>query len=476
MKNTFLVEVLGWLSPGELVEAAAFIKSEFHNKDKHRAELLRLFDYMKRYHPDFPETEIDKKKVYQFVFPNESKVASKLEKLSSKLYTLIKSYILWKRYQQPKHDFFRAMEWAQFLASVNASGKFETALEKIENDFLENVPLSITIIERRFQYESVRQVWLALMNKGREDINLNRSVQSLGMLFETYRLEYQNQFLFQSGFSNINLSNETKLIFDTKIQIDHYQDNPLLRILNIINQISFQPVPPIDLVRRLHEEIEGSNQLLEVEELKNLYTYLRNLYSNLINYGHEQFYQTLFNLLKDNLEKGYLYKNDSLHTSTLANITKMAIRSGQVDWAITCIEQHKHCMVGDIDTDDYYRISMAACFFEKKEFDKVLDILAPSSPNIQYHLWARRLEIMCYYELQSELLPYKLEAFKIYIWRASDKFLSQPMIEGNKTFVNTLLQLLSIPLQDAKKRKLLYEKVRKKQRVPESKWLLGKLE
>ncbi len=430
---------------------------------------------MKSCHPEFSPEMLQKDKIYDVVFPQQPKVASKLEKLYSKLYTVIKSYILWKRFQQREYDFHRSLDWAKFLNSVGHVDKFERAMEKTEREFLLGIPMSEKILLHRFQFESLRQEWMSLMNKGKEDINLNQVVQSLGVFFEAHRIEYLNQIMLQKNLAQFGLSEDTVSILHSQLNLDIYYDNLLIRIPKIINEIFQSPIPPEPLVHQLYSELSVNESNIELEKLKNYYAYLRNFCSILINNGHNHLNGMLFDLLKRNLMQGYLYKDGGLHTTILLNITRAAIVAGEVEWAMSCIEQHKHQMIGDIDTNEYYNINIALCLFEKKEFEQVLTLLAPASLNIQYLLISRRLEIMCYYETNSELLPYKLEAFKVFIWRASEKYLSSGLKEGNKAFVNTLLQMLSMGIADKGKKMRIAEKLLEKPRVSEMMWLLEKL-
>jgi hypothetical protein len=53
---------------------------------------------------------------------------------------------------------------------------------------------------------------------------------------------------------------------------------------------------------------------------------------------------------------------------------------------------------------------------------------------------------MTYYELNSELLPYKLDAYKMFISRASHKLIPPQIKDYNTNFVNLLLQIVaSVP-------------------------------
>ena len=115
MRNTFLVETLKWLSPEDMENLSLFVQSDFHNRSNAKAEIIRLFAFLKTQYPAFNEDEIEKDKVYQFIYPNTHRIASKLEKLISDLYKIVKDYLLWKHYQKPEQEFNRSLDWAMVL-------------------------------------------------------------------------------------------------------------------------------------------------------------------------------------------------------------------------------------------------------------------------------------------------------------------------------------------------------------------------
>ena len=82
---------------------------------------------------------------------------------------------------------------------------------------------------------------------------------------------------------------------------------------------------------------------------------------------------------------------------------------------------------------------------------------------------------MCDYELGSDLLNYNVDAFKIYIWHASSKFLSQAVQESNKAFVNLLFQLMSTTKGDKSRLDLLNKRLESKEEVVELTWLRAKI-
>ncbi|MCC6461432.1 MAG: hypothetical protein IT260_13240, partial [Saprospiraceae bacterium] len=167
---------------------------------------------------------------------------------------------------------------------------------------------------------------------------------------------------------------------------------------------------------------------IKKDRLEQYYSYLRNFCVLLIQSGAEYLLPVLHRLHRENLEHGFLYHAHENHLklppSSLLNMITVAIRVGKVDWACALLESHKDRIIGDNESRDLYRLNLACCLFASGQPDEALSNIPPNSPYADYHLSARRLEIKIYYEQASELLPYKVDAFKMFISRASQKFLS----------------------------------------------------
>jgi hypothetical protein len=475
MRNTLLIETLSWLNPDDIHELHLFVQSEFHNRGNNRDEIIRLFTILAEMYPSFDSVKLEKDNLYPCVFPGVPKINSKLEKLFSELYKLVKNYLTWKQYHQAENNFQRSMDWAKLLKSYLPLHKLEATLDKIEKEFLTGTPYSPQFFYDKYQLERMRQKWKGEMNKGKEDINLNNCIYCLYLFFEVARLEMSNQLLLQEKITRVEISEKVRKLLHLDPPLIHEAENPIIDILFQINQLLKVEVPEYEQFKNLLSLLRRYESQLNSDILKLYYAYLRNVCTIIINAGHEELLSMLHELQRDNLERGYLYINGKLHTNTLANLTRIAISTGNIDWAISCIETHKNKMFGDIETNDYYLINKALCLFAQSKYQLVLDILPASSPNILYHLIARRLELMCYYELQSDLLLHKLEAFKIYIWRASEKFLSENLKQSNKAFINFFLQLVTIPANDKAKLARLERRIKEKKHLSESKWLLSKV-
>jgi hypothetical protein len=80
-------------------------------------------------------------------------------------------------------------------------------------------------------------------------------------------------------------------------------------------------------------------------------------------------------------------------------------------------------------------------------------------------LTAKRLEIKAYYELQDDLLSYKLDAFKVFLSRTSPKLLSDFQRKIHVEFVNLLIQICQSAPGDHKRSDVLIKCINEKNKL-----------
>jgi len=93
---------------------------------------------------------------------------------------------------------------------------------------------------------------------------------------------------------------------------------------------------------------------------------------------------------------------------------------------------------------------------------------------VDYLVAGKRLELKALYELQSDLFPYKLDAFKMFVSRTSQKLLPKARRRMNVAFTNLMYQLVALIPGDRKRAKRFLERVEEKKQTAERRWLLAK--
>jgi hypothetical protein len=155
-------------------------------------------------------------------------------------------------------------------------------------------------------------------------------------------------------------------------------------------------------------------------------------------------------------------------------VSHTSMKVADFAWAFEFIEKYKYEIRDENETQDIYRLNIANYMFRTGRFLECLDNIPPTSPFVDYLLHGKRLELKTLYELNSELLSYKLDAFKMFLSRTSQKLLSESQRQIHTDFANLVHQLVNSRPGDQKRSELLQKRIQEKKQSAEWRWLLEK--
>ena len=227
----------------------------------------------------------------------------------------------------------------------------------------------------------------------------------------------------------------------------------------------------------LKKMIEEKGKDIPHETLKILSGLSRNFIIYRYNGGDKHLEAEVFELYKSQLQQGFLYLQTGLLPATFKNIVTMGLRRHEYDWTYWFLNEYKDKIEGTAHALDVYHYNLATYFFRKKEYDNAIALLSDQYEDLFYKLSAKRLELKVYYETESTILDSKMDAFKLYVFRLSDKKLLARKIKSNNNFINFLRQIrnpktMTHPLRIEK----LKTKIQHCRYLSEKEWLLEKLE
>jgi hypothetical protein len=212
--------------------------------------------------------------------------------------------------------------------------------------------------------------------------------------------------------------------------------------------------------------------------LKAVHSYMRNYIADKYNQGDPSCLPELFALFKNHAEQGTLLQDSgTILASTLQSAITVALKLGEVEWALNFLETHRHRLVGADDTEAIYQFNLANCHFHRGDYAVVEHCLANYNFREQfYKLAARRMEIKLYYETNSPLLDSRLGAFKIFVHELKN-ILPPDKIAPNNHFADLMRQIIAPKtLGNTARVEKLLEKLVLQKAVAEREWLKEKLE
>lgn len=475
MKESNLVELFKTLTTKEIKEFCTYFESPHFDKVKHRKEAQKILDILAKYAPN--GLDLAKEKVYKKVFPGEPYVEGRLDKAMGELSKALRTFMTIQHYLRDENQQAVQADFAQMLLGRQLLQRATNTIRLLLDDLKESPKPNTTTYELLHRASSIEYSIEARKNTWREDLNIGHTLRYLDLYYFSSRLVMLNHYLLLSKLGQVDAGIE----MDKEANLYRFfevspVESPFIFIAQKIFELYTNEKPDASTIETLLDTIKTHEHSLSEADAKVFYTYLRT-YCSLLSPedNSNSLVSVLYRIQRDNLEKGYFYYGQEIPPGAFFSIAIVALRQGDKDWAFDFIQAHQNRIMGDNESKDYYRLAIAYYLFENKMYEKSLEYIPPSSPNLDYHLYARRLELMNYYELDSDLLPYKIDAFKMYLSRGRRNLLAKDYCERNNNFVNILIQIMQSKPGDPKRKETLLLRIAEKKQIMARDWLVEKV-
>lgn len=471
MKNSYVYEVIHSLNNKEKAELGVFLASPYFNASSTQTLVAQLFGILSQ-----QNLSLKKEDVFSEMFPGQVFINGKLDKLMSELNKLIGQFLLTNYYLDKSNAFNQALDTARLLRERNLMSRYPKAIkltEKILNGNKESTDYYANAYKLAFE----KHVYESHENKIKGDLAIPETIEALDKSYIGRRFELLNLLLLQQKIISLKLATHLNDEYFYNFAQRHINSaHPLLEISGKVNEQLSREKPEYTAIQEIIQLLRTHEDKIDREALNNYYAYLRSICAMLLRKGEKSTLHLLHEIHQDNLRNGLLFYQEKLPPSTYLNVAKVAISVGQTDWAFDFVEKHQTEIFTSEDPLPYYQLNKALCLFATGKYEEALAILPDSFTDMVYMLNLRRLELKIYYELDSTLLPYKIDAQKMYVSRISKKLISNDTREIEGNFINILLQIHQCPPFDQNRIARITERVQEKDLIAEKEWLLEKLE
>jgi hypothetical protein len=471
VENSSLVELLKTLTTKELKAFKDFLLSPYHSPQKYPKEVLQLYEILYKHAPAYQNPKLEREKVQQQIFQEKEGADSRLERVMVELNKCLRNFLLLERYLGQEQQ-QQQLDFAQLLTDRGLTQRaaqqltaLQSSLDKITSKTLEDEALAHRTALMSYKLEARKNTW-------RKDLNIQQALRSQDVHFLAGRINLLTHYLLLSKLAKVDVGidlERERQLFDL-LDIREEESSSIFIARKIFDLYTIPPsreaFESLHALLRLHE-----SKMNEVD-IKQYFVFLRNQCNFCIGSGSIDLWPVLHELHKDNLQKGYLYYNNDILPGGFLSISNTALHVGNFDWAQQFIEAHKGRIIGDNESHDYYRFSMANLHFHRGEYDEALSCIPSTFGHLDYHLMALRLELMIYYETSSDLLSYKIDALKMYLSRNRHSLLSEENYEMNSSFVNILYQLSQSHSRDKERAAKILQRIEDKKYLIAKEWLI----
>jgi hypothetical protein len=421
MDQNFLTEVVTCLTQSEkkeILEVSQTTLFSLGKSPESTKSLLRVC-----LNTNWNQTNFDKEKVFSQIFPNQSYVQGKIEKLMVDVHKFIKAYLQTKSYLSSNNNFSNELKYAEILWNKNIKHRHNFLINKLQIEIENNKIFDLKFYENKLQLENRIHYNLCILNQGKGDLNITKLISALDEYYFINKISIINRFLLQQKLSKIKPIESISVFIKEELPLAKnkiFSSNFIISAKILEFLASESPLNEIEVLSLFHEIVEQQNNL-DQETLSEFFAYLRNIcvLSLTNDFGNIALENVLHTLYKDNLERGLLHYEQKLHRSRYWAVSSTALRVGETSWAKEFIEKYKNELIDEDEEQSTYYTNMANYYFQIKDFDSCLSILPQTHSSIDYHLTIKRIELKSMYELKSDLLSYRLDAFKMYLSRTS---------------------------------------------------------
>ena len=128
MQKSKLILILKSLEAPELILLEHFLRSPFHNENE---EILLLFQYLKEFHPIYPDDSVNKELIFHHVYPGQHFDGKKLRYLFSYLYKLIEQFFVAQKLKEDTNKYnLYLLESLSERSLIKSYNQVDRVLEK----------------------------------------------------------------------------------------------------------------------------------------------------------------------------------------------------------------------------------------------------------------------------------------------------------------------------------------------------------
>lgn len=387
MKKSKLISVLRVLESDDLRQIQKLLKSPFFTSNKN---LLKLFQTIRRYHPDYSSAALEKEKLYAKVFPKTDYSDVKFRNLMGELSQLIEEYLI---IHFIRTDTYIQKRYLSIAYANRAELKFsrkesEAVKEKVLNSAFQD----IDYYQGLFQWADDR-----LKNTRADDITdrlqlLQEKDKYLELYYQLSKIQLESELRSSKNIMSIGEADikewatshlkEENLVYqcyEKAIQLHDGKEEAVFLELKELVVGSIEKIPPSSQEEFLLHLINFAIGQMKEDDIK--------------------FNTIVLELYIFGLEHGIFLQNDMIRDADFFNIVVASAKEKRTDWSEQFIKKYASRLSLN-EKKDTMAISQIYLFYYQEKFSEAINLINQHNfTDPQKHIAARTQAIRCYFEL-----------------------------------------------------------------------------
>jgi len=445
------------------------LTSPYFNNDEN---LTILFDVIIKFSPKFLPKNLERNNLYKIAFPKKPYNEKQLGYYMSDLMRLGEKYCALQEFEENQVNFITKGLDNFLKRNLNAQfNSYVKEAEKVRKNFkFKNADFYFD----KYKLEMVKHDSFNQQMKRANNELIYNSIKSLDTFYISEKLRLSCQILNRKNVFSVDFND---VLIDEIIELIESKDvidEPAIKLYYHIYKAMKEP-NVFAHFENLKESINANIGFFNEIEKGNIYYYAINYAIRKINSGEKEFTSELFDLYKTGLVNNIFFKNGILSPWTFQNIVNVGLRSNEVVWVENFIEEFSKYIHAD-QKENAYHFSKCNLFFHKKQFEKAHEqLLQIQFTNVSYHVLSKILLAKIYFELKEGIALFAhLDNFRVYIRK--HKLISDSVKEHYLNFVSIIKKVYKADLGNKKTKTDLMDLIENKKNIPDSDWLLSKIE
>ncbi len=455
MLKSSVLEMLRSFDRDELMLFEDFLKSPYHNKNNN---VIKLFNSIKKYCPDFDNENLDKEIVWKNLYPEKKYNYGVMKNLIHELSKLGMKFIVIEEFEGNRLE--KDTILLNGLNNRNIKKLFNVKMKEIERNYNKDTFNKEYFFVNDFYSEYSKMKWIKIYHCRANNIDAvteNDVISSSAMFiysFLIYLFKYYNNVLSDSNDKNIPLDKNVLAVFLKEISPEIID-----RLLEVVKQHSERDYKVLTVYRNM------SLSQLNKKSIEHYLEFKKSLNKNIgvfSKWDVKDLSICLSNSLNNldasaiDLEKEYFEISDTLLSSngifnrdgtmTAADFNLYIWRAFNAN-RFEAIETFANKFIAKIPAEmrDYSSsIAEAYVSFGEKNFRKTLEIISRSEhPTFISKVRFKQLKAKCLYELD-EFELFENEYKTIYHFLRNNKSLSSKFKDDTKMIFDLIRKLFRL--------------------------------
>ena len=337
MHSSKLLQLIGNLSQEEMRWLAKFVRSPYYNSNK---EVIGLFDYIRKYHPECDSPKLTKEQVFKKLWPKKAFVSSQLQLLMFRLSELIEQFLVAQKLKEDQ------VQNQQLLINIyKEKGLYDGFLKKTESLSKE---ISAAFIRDETFYEMMWQLQYGVLSNPKSSPYRITSEELSGAMHQLDAYYFITKLYFSGELLNrqniVDETYEILLLDEIRSLIKShpvFQDNMVLQVYNdILNLLEDNHNEATYL--RLEHNFLSNRALFQRTRQTIILRYLINCTIQLYKNANTSYLNNQFRLYKIGFAENLLEVDGKIPATLFLNSVITASTLKEVKWMEATIQAYEN--------------------------------------------------------------------------------------------------------------------------------------